>query len=121
MMAKMELEGISFEESEDQKPIQLMEDNLERGLESKTLKGRIQKGVDIYEQAVKKLNTAKMWGYYLDYLIELSKNSTSLTVFKSKLLRNALEGELRHDLHKQHLQLGALNHNYHRHGTLYTL
>ncbi|KAL0276206.1 UNVERIFIED_CONTAM: hypothetical protein PYX00_003820 [Menopon gallinae] len=94
MMAKRELQGISYEDPEGKKLGELMEVDLERELESKTLKGRIQKSVDVYEGAVKKLNTPKMWSFYLDHLIELNNNSTSLTVFKSKLLRNALEGAL---------------------------
>lgn len=92
-MAKRELEGVFFEGAsvEGQEP---MEIDLEKDRESKTLKGRIQRSVDVYEGAVKKLNTPKMWSFYLDHLMELNNDASSLPIFKGKLLRNAMEGAL---------------------------
>lgn len=91
-MARRELEGIFFKSSDAQELGIPMEIDLEKESESMTLKGRIQRSVDVYEGAVKKLNTPKMWSLYLDHLIEINNDLSSLKVFKGKLLLNGMEG-----------------------------
>lgn len=49
------------------------------------------KCVTLYETAVLRLNTGKMWAYYLDALIELGKDTFVLPNYKRKLLQSALQ------------------------------
>ncbi|XP_054263030.1 U3 small nucleolar RNA-associated protein 6 homolog [Macrosteles quadrilineatus] len=56
-----------------------------------TPKAKIQKCVTLYETAVMRLNTGKMWAYYLDALIELGKDTFVLPNYKRKLLQSALQ------------------------------
>lgn len=45
----------------------------------------------LYETATKRLNTGKMWAYYLDALIELGKDTSVLPNYKRNLLLSALQ------------------------------
>lgn len=47
--------------------------------------------MQVYVAAIKRLNSERMWEYYIDAMIELEKDSTTLTLFKRGLLLNALE------------------------------
>ncbi|KAK6636837.1 hypothetical protein RUM43_010500 [Polyplax serrata] len=72
-------------------------DEEEKNGEKSPLRGRIQKSIDVYEAAIKKLNTDKMWNYYLDHVMEVYTNSTlkpKLPIFKSRIFQNAMEGAL---------------------------
>ncbi|KAG8320343.1 U3 small nucleolar RNA-associated protein 6 homolog [Homalodisca vitripennis] len=59
--------------------------------EKLTPKVKIGKCVTLYDTAVKRLNTPKMWAYYLDALLELAKDSSVLPIYKRKLLMTALQ------------------------------
>lgn len=46
--------------------------------------------IEVYESAIKLIPTKAMWSLYINFLLEISKDSSTLPNYKSKLLKNAL-------------------------------
>ncbi|KAG8041406.1 hypothetical protein G9C98_002394 [Cotesia typhae] len=46
--------------------------------------------IEIYESATKLIPTKEMWSLYINFLLEIGKDNSTLPNYKSKLLKNAL-------------------------------
>lgn len=73
-----------------------MEEEQDENDEQKIIsRKRIQRSIDVFKNALKKLNTPKMWNYYLDHVIEIYNNSqfkSILPKFTSEVLDEAMKG-----------------------------
>ncbi|KAK0173015.1 hypothetical protein PV328_006270 [Microctonus aethiopoides] len=97
IMARRELEGLTYDiEQEDSS----METD---AVEASTLRDRISGCNEIYQTGVKKIKTELMWSFYIDCLIEINQDLTSLPNYKRKLLKNALmQGHQARKLHEKY-------------------
>ncbi|XP_031620644.1 U3 small nucleolar RNA-associated protein 6 homolog [Contarinia nasturtii] len=68
------------------------EDSLSITQQHTSLRKRIESCVEIYEEAVKVVNTAKMWNYYINAMLELNKDLSSLIGVKRFSLSRAFAG-----------------------------
>ncbi|XP_031627058.1 U3 small nucleolar RNA-associated protein 6 homolog [Contarinia nasturtii] len=57
-----------------------------------TLRKRIELSTCIYEEAVKQIDTKKMWNYYIEAMMELNSDLSTQPVLKRYALRRAFEG-----------------------------
>ncbi|XP_069701593.1 U3 small nucleolar RNA-associated protein 6 homolog [Periplaneta americana] len=91
-MARRELEGLSYADLDASGENGVGAASLGSGEEKAiTLKERIRMCVGVYVAVAKQLPTEKMWSLYLEFLLELNQDQSSLPVFKQKLLRVAFE------------------------------
>ncbi|XP_044586334.1 U3 small nucleolar RNA-associated protein 6 homolog [Cotesia glomerata] len=58
--------------------------------EKNSLRDYLNSAIEIYESAVKLIPTKPMWSLYINFLLEIGKDSCTLPNYKSKLLKNAL-------------------------------
>ncbi|XP_024215874.1 U3 small nucleolar RNA-associated protein 6 homolog [Halyomorpha halys] len=58
---------------------------------SGTLKERIGKCISVYEDGLKNVPTRKMWSHYLNYVLEINEDLTTLPTFKKNCLNNVFE------------------------------
>nr|XP_024215873.1 U3 small nucleolar RNA-associated protein 6 homolog isoform X2 [Halyomorpha halys] len=56
-----------------------------------TLQKKIGRCVSVYEDALRKVPTRKMWSFYLSYVLELNEDNTILPIFKNNCLKKAFE------------------------------
>ena len=54
-----------------------------------SLRDRITACDEVYQFAVKRIKTEEMWSMYLDCLIEINQDTSTLPNFKKKLLKSA--------------------------------
>lgn len=81
-MARRELEGLPEPSSGDTP--------METDAEPRSLRDRISGCNEVYQTAVKRIKTDEMWSLYIDCMMEINHDSTSLPNYKRKLLKNAL-------------------------------
>lgn len=58
--------------------------------DSSTMRDRISSCNEVYQNAVKKINTEIMWSLYIDCLLEINQDMVILPNYKKKLLKIAL-------------------------------
>ncbi|CAH1398066.1 unnamed protein product [Nezara viridula] len=56
-----------------------------------TLKERIGKCISVYENGIRNVPTRKMWSLYLNYVLEINEDLTTLPTYKKKCLKNVFE------------------------------
>lgn len=81
-MARRELKGLPYNDQQDETCMD-MDD-------SSSLRDRITSCNLAYQSAVKKIKTETMWSLYLDCLLEINQDMTTLPNYKKKLLKSAL-------------------------------
>lgn len=95
-IAKTKYEGFSCDWRRligENEPMKSNENESEQGKKVISKKReKIQDSIVVFEEAVKRLNTTKMWSFYLDHVLDINDDICSLPVFKAKLLANAMEG-----------------------------
>lgn len=82
-MARRELEGLAQPVLEG---MAMEVDNPEPS----SPRDRIEACVEVYQTAVKTLKSEEMWSHYIDCLIEINQDTSSLPNFKKRLLKSAL-------------------------------
>lgn len=88
-MVKNEKEEKEEEDDEDTKP-NASKMNVDATVSaSHTLRKRIQLCAQIYDEAVKVVNTPKMWSYYLDAMLELNNDLSTQAACKRSFLGRA--------------------------------
>ncbi|XP_066901466.1 U3 small nucleolar RNA-associated protein 6 homolog [Halyomorpha halys] len=63
-----------------------------------TLQDRIRKCISVYEDGLRNVPTRKMWLFYLDYVLEINEDLTTLPEFKKECLKNAFEAANRENM-----------------------
>nr|CAD7590164.1 unnamed protein product [Timema genevievae] len=91
IMARRELEGLSYSDSAPTSGT-IHNKKQDRKKKKKISREQIRLCTAVYQAGVKQINTEKMWSLYLDQVIDLNHDTTSLPVFKRKLLREAFQG-----------------------------
>ncbi|XP_037029458.1 U3 small nucleolar RNA-associated protein 6 homolog [Bradysia coprophila] len=85
-LAQRELRGqLTLDEAQNQ----LLDQKVDA--EGKSQKLNIKRCVKVYEGALSKINTEKMWSYYLNTVLELNENIKSLPILKRSVLGCALK------------------------------
>nr|BAN20997.1 hepatocellular carcinoma-associated antigen [Riptortus pedestris] len=56
-----------------------------------TFKERIEKCITTYQSGLDRIHTQKMWGFYLDCVLELNEDPNTLPNFKKNCLKNAFD------------------------------
>ncbi|KAK7871763.1 hypothetical protein R5R35_014030 [Gryllus longicercus] len=97
-LARRELEGLHFfmdrTSSTDEESMEVCEENDTKPQKSETEKiqyMRIRHCITIYQSGLQHLGTERMWGLYLDTLIELNQDVSVLKKYKQNLLLSALQ------------------------------
>ncbi|XP_034936563.1 U3 small nucleolar RNA-associated protein 6 homolog [Chelonus insularis] len=83
-MARRELEGLTYDPEDNSNAMEV--DTTELA----SLRERISYCEQVFQAAVKKIKTETMWSMYIDCLLEINKDMTSLPNYKRKLLKSAL-------------------------------
>nr|CAD7261308.1 unnamed protein product [Timema shepardi] len=91
IMARRELEGLSYSDSAPTSAT-VHNKKQDRKKKKKISREQIRLCTAVYQAGVKQINTEKMWSLYLDQVIDLNHDTSSLPVFKKKLLREAFQG-----------------------------
>lgn len=81
--ARREFKGLSYSSDQD-------DDSLGGKSKKKTLRDRLNSAIEVYESAVKLLPTKTMWSLYINFLLEINKDNSTLPNYKRKLLKAAL-------------------------------
>lgn len=85
-MARRELEGFSYNPDDENMEV----DGDDNDDSSTSIRDRINSCNEVYQAAVKRLKSETMWSLYIDCLIEINHDLSTLPNYKRKLLKNAL-------------------------------
>lgn len=81
LMARRELEGLSYNNEDEKMEIENEDES--------SLRDRIGFCNEVYQTGVKRLKSIQMWSLYINCLIEINQDLTTLPNYKRKLLKNA--------------------------------
>ncbi|XP_057332937.1 U3 small nucleolar RNA-associated protein 6 homolog [Microplitis mediator] len=81
--ARREFKGLSYSSNQD-------DDSPSGKSKKKPLRDRLNSAIEVYESAVKLLPTKTMWSLYINFLLEINKDNSTLPNYKRKLLKAAL-------------------------------